>query len=105
MRRLVGSVAVILVAGGFHLSSPQAIEDAAASTGPIFAQGTSPGGQTTMTPSEKEAQSRLERAGYTQVRDVRSGPEGITAKAVKDGKEVSVVVDSGGRIKESPARP
>ena len=105
MRRIVGSTAAILVAGCFHLSWAQTTEDMASSSGPVLAQATSPGGQTGMTPSEKEAQARLERAGYTQVRDVKSGPEGITAKAVKDGKEVSVVVDSGGRIKESPARP
>ncbi len=70
-----------------------------------LAQATSPGGQTSMTPSEKEAQARLGRAGYTQVRDIKSGPEGVTAKAVKDGREVSVVVDSGGRIRESRAKP
>ncbi|HEX2888366.1 hypothetical protein [Vineibacter terrae] len=56
--------------------------------------------QADMTPSEKAARSDLEAAGYSQVKDIKSGPEGITAKAVKEGKEVAVVVDSGGRIKE-----
>ncbi|TXL77715.1 hypothetical protein FHP25_09475 [Vineibacter terrae] len=56
--------------------------------------------QAEMTPSEKAARSKLEAAGYSQIKDIKSGPEGITATAVKDGKEVAVIVDSGGRIKE-----
>jgi hypothetical protein len=42
----------------------------------------------------------LERAGYTQIRDTNPGPEGLSAKAVKDGREVAAVVDSDGRIKQ-----
>ena len=56
--------------------------------------------QTAMTPTEKNAQSTLAKAGYSQIKDVKSGPEGVTAKATKDGKELSVVVDSSGKIKE-----
>jgi hypothetical protein len=44
--------------------------------------------------------SALEKAGYTQVRDVKSTPEGISAKAVKDGKEVSLFIDSSGKIQD-----
>ena len=69
---------------------------AASGTGPATGSGTSP----VMTPSERNAVIALEREGYTQVRDVKSGPEGISAKAVKDGKEVSVVVDSSGKVKQ-----
>jgi hypothetical protein len=43
---------------------------------------------------------KLEKAGYTQVRDVKSTAEGIAAKAMKDGKEVSLVVDSSGKFQE-----
>jgi len=53
-----------------------------------------------MTPSEREAQARLEAAGYTRVRDVKSSPEGISAKAMKDGKEVALVIDSNGKVME-----
>jgi hypothetical protein len=53
-----------------------------------------------MTPSEAEARTKLEQAGYTNIRNVRSGPEGISATATKDGREVFLVIDSGGRIRQ-----
>jgi hypothetical protein len=56
-----------------------------------------------MSPSEKAAQAKLEERGYTQVRDVKSSPEGISAKAVKDGRTIAVVVDSSGTIREKPS--
>jgi len=59
--------------------------------------------QANMTPTEKDAQTKLAAAGYSEIRDIKSGPEGVTAKAVKDGRTVVVVVDSAGRIKEQPA--
>ena len=48
--------------------------------------------------TEKDVQQKLESAGYTQVRDVKFGPEVVTAKAVKDGKEWSLAIDSSGKI-------
>jgi hypothetical protein len=36
----------------------------------------------------------------SQIRDIKSTAEGISAKAMKDGKEVSLVVDSSGPVKE-----
>ena len=53
-----------------------------------------------MTASEQEAQRKMESQGYTQVRDVKSTAEGISAKAMKDGKEVSLTIDSSGRVQE-----
>jgi hypothetical protein len=44
--------------------------------------------------------SRSESAGYSQVGEMKSTAEGIVVKAVKDGKEVQIVVDSSGQIKE-----
>ena len=70
-----------------------------AQTTPAPAPSTSPAGKTA---SEKNAQMALETAGYTQVTNVKSSPEGVAAKAMKDGKEVSVVVDSAGKVKERP---
>ncbi|HKU99263.1 MAG TPA: PepSY domain-containing protein [Vineibacter sp.] len=55
------------------------------------------------TPTEKNAQSTLEKAGYKQVRDLKASPKGVAATATKDGKTVSVVVDPTGHIKEQPA--
>ena len=49
---------------------------------------------------EQELIRKLEEAGYTQVRDIKSTAEGIAVKATKDGKEVSLVADSSGKFRE-----
>ena len=46
--------------------------------------------------SEQELRAKLESAGYSQIRDIKS----TAVKATKDGKEVSLVVDSSGQVKE-----
>ena len=63
-----------------------------------LAQATSPS-LVGMTPSEAEARTKLEQAGYSNIRNVRSAPEGISATATKDGREVYLVIDSGGSIR------
>ena len=50
--------------------------------------------------SQQELVGKLEAAGYSQVRDIKSSAEGISVKATKNGKEVSLVVDSNGQVKE-----
>lgn len=50
--------------------------------------------------TQDELVAKIQAAGYSQVTDVKSTAEGITAKAVKDGKPVTLVVDSSGQIKE-----
>ena len=50
--------------------------------------------------TQEELVARIQAAGYAQVSDIKSTAEGITAKAVKDGKPVTLVVDSSGQIKE-----
>ncbi len=50
--------------------------------------------------TREEIVARLQAAGYSQVRDIKSTAEGISVKATKDGKDVSLVVDSSGRFKE-----
>jgi Peptidase propeptide and YPEB domain len=50
--------------------------------------------------TEQELVAKLEAAGYSQVRDIKSSAEGISVKATKNGKEVSLVVDSSGQVKE-----
>jgi hypothetical protein len=50
--------------------------------------------------TEQELIAKLEAAGYTQIRDIKSTAEGIAVKATKDGKDVSLVVDSSGQVKE-----
>jgi len=50
--------------------------------------------------TQQELIAKLEAAGYSQIRDIRSTAEGISVKAMKNGKEVSLVVDSNGQIQE-----
>jgi hypothetical protein len=50
--------------------------------------------------TQEELVARIQAAGYTQVSDIKSTAEGTTAKAIKNGKQVRLVVDSSGQIKE-----
>jgi hypothetical protein len=50
--------------------------------------------------TQQELVSKLQAAGYSQIGEGKSTPEGITVKAMKDGKEVHLVVDSSGQIKQ-----
>ena len=50
--------------------------------------------------TQQELVAKLEAAGYSKVRDIKSTAEGISAKATKNGKDVSLVVDSSGQVKE-----
>ena len=50
--------------------------------------------------TQEELVAKIQAAGYSQVSDVKSTAEGTTAKAMKNGKEVRLVVDSSGQIKE-----
>jgi hypothetical protein len=50
--------------------------------------------------TQEEFVAKIQAAGYSQVSDIKSTAEGTTAKAVKNGKQVRLVVDSSGQIKE-----
>jgi len=50
--------------------------------------------------SQQELIDRLESAGYSQIRDVKSTAEGTSVKATKNGKDVSLIVDSNGQFQE-----
>ncbi|WOH53808.1 PepSY domain-containing protein [Bradyrhizobium sp. sBnM-33] len=50
--------------------------------------------------TEQELIAKLQAAGYSQIRDIKSTAEGTSVKATKNGKEVSVVVDSSGKMQE-----
>lgn len=50
--------------------------------------------------TQEELVARLQAAGYSEVGDIKSTAEGTVVRAVKGGKEVRLVVDSGGQIKE-----
>jgi len=50
--------------------------------------------------TQQELVAKLEAAGYSQIRDIKSTAEGTAVKATKNGKDVSLVVDSSGQVKE-----
>ncbi|MGV7219017.1 PepSY domain-containing protein [Bradyrhizobium sp. UFLA05-112] len=50
--------------------------------------------------TQEELVAKLQSAGYSQIRDIKSTAEGIAVKATKNGKDVSLVVDSSGQFKE-----
>jgi hypothetical protein len=53
-------------------------------------------------PRKKDIQEHLTEVGYSQVRDINFGAEATTAKAVKDGKEWLLVIDSHGKVLQQP---
>ena len=50
--------------------------------------------------TQQELVDKLQAAGYSQIGEGKSTAEGIAVKAMKDGKEVHLVVDSSGQIKQ-----
>ncbi|QOZ31105.1 PepSY domain-containing protein [Bradyrhizobium sp. CCBAU 53421] len=50
--------------------------------------------------TQDELVAKLQAAGYANVSDVKSTAEGTTAKAMKNGKPVKLVIDSSGQVKE-----
>jgi hypothetical protein len=52
--------------------------------------------------TEDQLKAKLESQGYKDIRDVKFGPEGITLKATKDGRDQSLLMDSTGKIIEQP---
>ena len=49
--------------------------------------------------TQQELVTMLQAAGYSQIGEGKSTAEGIAVKAMKDGREVHLVVDSSGQIK------
>ncbi|WP_029585660.1 PepSY domain-containing protein [Bradyrhizobium sp. URHD0069] len=50
--------------------------------------------------TQQELVAKLEAAGYSQIREIKSTAEGTAVRAMKNGKEASLVVDSSGQIQE-----
>jgi hypothetical protein len=51
--------------------------------------------------TSEEVIAKIRAAGYSQIREMTAGKI-MTYKAIRGGKEVSLVVDSFGKIKELP---
>ena len=49
--------------------------------------------------TQDELIAKARAAGYSQVSEIKSTAEGTTAKAMKNGKEVRLVIDSSGQIR------
>jgi hypothetical protein len=56
--------------------------------------------QSTGSMTETELIAKLEAAGYSQIRDIKSTKAGISVMATKNGRDVSLVVDSSGHFLE-----
>jgi hypothetical protein len=54
------------------------------------------------TMDHNELIAKLQRDGYANVRDITTTREGTAVKATKNGREVSLIVDSGGQVREAP---
>ena len=50
--------------------------------------------------TRQELVTKLQAAGYSQIGEAKSTAEGTIVKAVKGGKDVRLLVDSDGQIKE-----
>lgn len=50
--------------------------------------------------TRQELVTKLQAAGYSQIGEAKSTAEGMIVKAVKGGKDVRLLVDSDGQIKE-----
>jgi len=90
-------VAANTVASFLVVTSPTLAQPSTTATAPATAQSDR---SSQFSVADQELIRKLEEAGYTQVRDIKSTAEGIAAKATKDGKEVSLVADSSGKFRE-----
>jgi hypothetical protein len=50
--------------------------------------------------TQQELVVKFKAAGYSQIGEIKSTAEGTLVNAVKDGKEVHLLVDGTGQIKE-----
>jgi hypothetical protein len=97
----VAAYAAVFFLGASPLALAQSTTSPSSTSSPAGQSATEGSGASSqMGTAEKDLIMKLERDGYAQVRDIRSTPEGTTAKAMKDGKEVSLVIDSSGKVKE-----
>ena len=90
------------------LASAPVVVAQTATSPPAASSSTTAGSGTTSAPgkmSDQDIKTKLESEGYTQITDVSSTPEGITAKAMKGDKAVALTIDSSGKVKESQVGP
>ena len=81
---------------GFSVFAGSAVAQAPPPKAGTTAETTTPGSNSF---TEGQAKSRLEKAGYSKITDLKKDDQGIwRAKAEKDGKSVNVALDYQGKI-------
>src|SRR5260370_41961310 len=95
LRIIMSTAALLLGISAIASEKPSAATPSAA---PAIEGGTAPGSGTSppLTPSQSEAQARLEAARLTDVRNGKAGRESISPKATKDVKRTAAGVASSG---------
>ena len=101
MNIMIWRIAAYTVASFLVIASPAPAQPSTTATAPPADQ-SSHSSQNSV--AEQDLFRKLEDAGYTQVRDIKSTAEGISVRATKDGKEVSLVADSSGKFRERRGR-
>lgn len=87
MKRMILSLALVVVAGA-----------AVAQSAPVPRTATAPADS--VTSAAATAQRRIERDGYTNVRNLAKGPDGLwRGTATRSGTEVQVTVDRSGNVR------
>jgi hypothetical protein len=99
------AIAAALAMGVSGLALAQTSTPTAPSTPPAARSTTQPSttsgsgsSSATAIHSEADVKQKLESQGYSNVTDVKKDKDGYTAKAMKDGKQVSLDVDNSGKI-------
>jgi hypothetical protein len=81
-----------------------ALAQTSTSPNPAASPHSTVGSETTTTPgklSDQGVKTKLESLGYTQVKDIVSTPESVTAKAMKGDKAMTILIGSTGKVTES----
>lgn len=106
MKRTIVTLATLVAAAGIAHAQTSTTPSSPSATTPA-----SPGSTTTMpsgssgstgTMTQTSAKSKIEASGYSEVKNLKQDTKGQwTAEATKGGKQIAVVVDSAGMVKEA----
>src|SRR5262245_33747837 len=106
MKRTIVTLAALLAAAGIAHAQTSTTPSSPSTTTPASPGSTStmPGGSSggagAMT--QTSAKSKIEASGYSNVKNLKQDTKGQwTAEATKGGKQIAVMVDSTGMVKEA----
>ena len=112
MKRTMITLAALLASAGIaHAQTSTTPSSPSTPASPSATTPASPGSTTTTTPgagssagamTQTSVKSKIEASGYSNVKDLKQDSKGQwTAHATKAGKEIAVLVDSTGMVKEA----